>query len=602
MPTPPSVYFAGYVSPQQLNTDMYSYDGTGFGANGILYHSHVPALQETLIAPGTAYAAVSQQAVSSGNGEGYTVIDTTALFSSGADFPGPNAAFTFENPVPGSGGAAGTVSGYWLTWGFPYSGLITAPPGGVGAGVILGTAYTTGVFQYGSTAHNNCPWYLDILNAGSGFTYHPAFWWLSGSTPAPVGNSSDTSGQTCRMGWLWKGVSQGGSTVGTVPVPQLSWGTVTSAALNNNSSILSFLNNPPLLKVVTSAGQSFGNAAATIVGLHNTPTIDNYSGWSTALSNYTVPLPGYYLFCPTIVWGTASAANIRYSGLETIAGGTTVMFQGPAYQATPVGPGASGVGLTATAVARVFNFSTGDRVAAFGFQNSGVSLSLYTGLPTRLIGAYMSQAAPAGSVYTLAAPDTSFRWQAGALSGTALTAALNTHLGNDLQFLMNKPYFTGYQQTAQSGFASSSGFHQVNIDTLGAPPRGGNGDNYGGWSTANSWYVSQLAGWYLCIADLYATTPVSGTVGTLSAGFSVSSSGGIVPSSTPDWYQQVVYPVATGGAPPGVTAIGLYYLSSGEHIAPVMQAQSWGGNWGTFTSSSTGATVFSQFSCFWVAE
>ena len=214
----------------------------------------------------------------------------------------------------------------------------------------------------------------------------------------------------------------------------------------------------------------------------------------------------------------------------------------------------------------------------------------------------MTPQAAAGTVLSFTPPVTGFRFQAGVLAGTALTAALNARIGNDVNFLLNRPYFTGWQATAQTGFASSSGFHQVTIDTLGALPRGGNGDNYGGWSTANSWYASQVAGWYLVIADLYAVPPVSGTAGVLTAGIYCSSSGGVAPVSSPDQYQQVYYPVSTGGPPPGVTAIGLYYLQPGEYVYPVIQAQTWGGTWGTLVSTGTANTVHSQFSAFWMSS
>jgi hypothetical protein len=108
-------------------------------------------------------------------------------------------------------------------------------------------------------------------------------------------------------------------------------------------------------------------------------------------------------------------------------------------------------------------------------------------------------------------------------------------------------------------------------------------------------------GWYLCIADLYASPPASGTVGVLTAGFSVATSGGVTPLATPDQYQQVYYPISSGGPPPGVTAIGLYYLEAGETIYPVMQAQGWGGVWGTYVGSSN-PYVYSQFSVFWVSS
>lgn len=603
MPLPPSTYSPGPVSPQQLNRDLYG--SPSIGPSGVLFHGRRPVLSESVMAGGTAYAALAQQAVAGAGVQAYSIIDTTALAGAGADQPGTASAFTFQNHVPSSGGTAGDTAGQWLTWGFPYTGLVTAPPGGVGAGMVQNSSFgNIGTFQYGNTAHNNCPYHLDLLAPGDGTanTWKPAFWWLTPSTPVIEGSSTDTAGQLTRMGFLWQSVGQGGGTVASVPSVAATWGTVTSAALNGMSTALTFLNNPPAFRATTTSGQSVPNATATIIGLRDVPGFDNYSGWSTAAANYTVPLTGLYLFSPTVVWGTASSQGLRYCGLQVLAGGTTVNYQGPSYAATPVGPGTTGTGLTSTAVARVLSLNAGDKVAAFGFQSSGGgNVSLYTGFQSRLIGAYMTQQAAAGTTLSYTAPVTGFRFQAGALSGTAITAAFNARIGNDVGFLLSRPYFTGFQQTPQSGFANGSGFHMVTIDSLGALPRGGNGDSYGGWSASNHWYTSQVAGWYLVIADLYATPPAA-TTATLTAGIFCSSSGGITPSATPDQYQQVFYPISTGGPPPGAFAMGMYYLQPGESVYPMLQAQNWGGTWGTFVNGGTTNAVYSQFSVFFISS
>jgi hypothetical protein len=605
MPVTPSTYTPGPVSPQQLNADLYSFDGNNFHANGIAFHSRRPLVTQTVLSGGTTYAQLSQNPVSVPGINAFAEIDTTALYGIGSDRPGVNAQFNFQNNVQASGGTAGAYGGWWLSWGFPNLGAVSVPPAGVGGGMELGagTFVSMGTFQYGWTGGNNIPWFLDLISpqAGSIQTWKPAFWWLTPSVPVVEGNQTDTAGGPTRMGWLWASTGSG-PVAGSVPSPQANWGTVTSAALNSGvGSVLTFLNNPPVLRVSSAAGQSLTSGTNTILQFPNSPNADNYSGWSTAVSNYTAPLSGLYLFSPTTIYGTASATGLRYSGLQTNAGGTVVDYQGPVYKATPVGPGVSGVGLTGTSVVRVFNLNAGDKIAAYGFQNSGAGLSLYNGFASRLVGSYMSPVAAAGTVLTYTPPNPSFRWQAGALSGTALTAALNTHLGSDLAFLMNKPYFTGYQQTAQTGFSVDGHYYQITMDTLGALPRGGNGDNYGGWSSANHWYVSQVPGWYVTIADLYPTAPVSGTAGVVTGGFFVSSSGSITPSSTPDTYHRQYYP-ASGGAPPGVTCLGVYYLLPGEYVYPVMAIHDWGGAGGTYTDSSTAATIYSQFSAFYVSE
>lgn len=530
------------------------------------------------------------------------MIDTTALTGPGADNPGTNGHFSFQNFVPASGGSAGLYTGQWLTWGFPFLNRVTVPPGGVGAGMTQdGVFNNTGTFQYGGTVHNNCPYHLDLIAPGPGSanTTQPSFWWLTPSVPVLSVNATDSAGQTPRMGFLWQCVTSRGGTVSSIPSVTQSWGTVTSAALNGMGSALTFLNNPPSLRVTTST-QTLPTATSTAINFGSAPTIDNYSGWSTSASTYTVPLPGLYLWSPTLAWAAASSTGQRRCGITVTAGGSTVSYQGPSYQSTPVGPGTTGTGLTASAVARVFSLKAGDTVSGYGWQNSGGNLALYSGLSSRLTGAYLTPQAAAGTTLAYTPPVTGFRFQAGALQGTAITAALNARIGNDVSFLLNRPYFTGYQSAAQSSFANNSGFHQVNIDALGALPWGGNGDNYGGWSASNHWYAAQVAGQYLVIFDGYATTP-SATTAVLTAGIFCSTSGSITPSASPDQYQQVLFP-STTAVSPGAFAMGVYYLQPGEHVYPMLQAQDWGGTWGTFVSTAATGMIASQFSCFWISE
>ena len=346
-------------------------------------------------------------------------------------------------------------------------------------------------------------------------------------------------------------------------------------------SALTLLNNPPSLRVSSATGQNIPASTRTVIQFPSVQ-LDNYSGWSTATSTYTAPLPGLYLFSNQVQWGTATSTGVRWSGLNVTAGGSTVVHQGPSYQAVPVGPGVSGVGMTGTAQARILALAAGDQVQCVAAQNAAITVPIFNA--PRLIGAYMTPQAAAGTVLSFTPPVTGFRFRAGSLAGAALTAALDARIGNDVNFLLRRPYFTGYQSVAQTGFPNTAGFRQITIDTVGAPPRGGNGDSYGGWSAANHWYVSQAAGWYLVIADLYAVHPPSGTAGILTAGIFCSSSGGVTPAGSPDNYQQVYYPT-TDSQPPGAFGMGTYYLQPGEYVYPMLSASSWGGTWGTQVST-----------------
>jgi hypothetical protein len=105
-----------------------------------------------------------------------------------------------------------------------------------------------------------------------------------------------------------------------------------------------------------------------------------------------------------------------------------------------------------------------------------------------------------------------------------------------------------------------------------------------------------------------ATTSTANSGNQLVAGFSVPTSGGVTCPSTdnnghsgqPDWYQQLMV-TNTGTYPTGVTAIGVYYLMTGETIQPCAMYQQASGTWGTDVTSRTG--VFnSHFNLLWMSN
>ena len=436
----------------------------------MLFHATRPLLSETVIKGGTAYSALSEQTVAGKGVEAYTVIDTTALAGTGADQPGTYSTFTFTNTVPASSGVSGGYSGQWLTWNFPRLGHVTAPPGGVGAGNSLnGTPQFLGTFQYGDPSQDNTPWFLDFIQIGASDVIAPNFWWLSPTVPAITGSTVDSSGITTRMGFLWQTVLSGGGTVPAVPSVATDWGTVTSAKLNGMGSALTLLNSPPSLRTSSNTGQSIPASTRTVIQLP-TVQLDNYAGWSTATSTYTAPLPGLYLFSNQVQWGTATSAGVRWSGLNVTAGGSTVVWQGPAYQAVPVGPGVSGVGMTGTAQARILALNPGDKVQAIAAQDSGITVATFNA--PRLIGAYMTPQAAAGTVLSYTPPVTGFRFRAGALAGAALTAALDARIGNDVNFLLHRPYFTGYQSVAADRVPQHGGLPPDHHRHCGRAPAG----------------------------------------------------------------------------------------------------------------------------------
>ena len=387
--------------------------------------------------------------------------------------------------------------------------------------------------------------------------------------------------------------------VGQVPTPQANWsGGLTSALMNGPSGprqSLALLNNPPVMRWNLGLTNSIPNATPTVITFDAPdeigPVYDTYNAYNAGTGAYIAPLAGLYLAFATVPF-TANTTGVRYAGFQvTKAAGGVTSLSGPAYAAVT----APSVSTSARAVG-VLDLNANDQVAPACYQSSGGSLILDgNNLPSTRFGMMYLCPWSTGGVQAFTPPLTSFHWFAG-LPAADLLGYLNEHLGNDLNFLVNRPYFTGYQGTAQSGLADNT-WNAVTIDTPFGLVNGSLGDNYGGWNSTTYMYVAQQPGWYLVIAEVYASIPSAAT-GYLAAGISCPSSGGVAPTASPDQYQTVFFPVDSGSLYPGAFAMGMYYLDVGESVQPMIKASNWGGSYGTAVSTTTK----SQFSVVWCAE
>lgn len=483
----------------------------------------------------------------------------------------------------------------------------TAPP----FPAVAGTQYqvSSTFFPNGAwTAQTGVNWFN---TAGSGLTaglgssrtlttaqWAPVTSWLTAPTAAASGvpyaailNTTASATITTTQTTYLAGITA----TGQVPAPQVTWTTpITSSLMNGVSGpqqALALLNNPPLLRVAQGLTNSISNSAATTVNFFTTAAVnDSYSAYTPSTGKYIAPLNGIYLSFATFPF-TANSTGTRYAGFQVTSGGVTTNMQGPAYSAV-----GSAAGVTSASAFRVLDLNANDTVIPTCYQNSGGALGLSAGGPGYQSRFGMLYLCPFSSgVKSFTPPLTSFHWFAGA-AASDLPGFLAQHLGNDLNFLVSRPYFTGRQTVAQSGLVNGS-WNPVTI-TPGGMIHGSNGDNYAGWSAAGGFYAAPQPGWYLVMAEVYATLP-SALTGFISAGIKCSTSGGIAPSTSPDQYQTMFFPQSTAGTPvPGAAAIGCYYLNAGESVQPMIRCSAWGGSFGTFIS----ATVASQFTCLWIAE
>jgi Glycine-rich domain len=405
-------------------------------------------------------------------------------------------------------------------------------------------------------------------------------------------NGAAGSGGAVTLSWT----SAAGSPYGTpgLPAPIPTWtpqSQVTSAILNGSTGIAgpcNFLANPPMFSVTTQSAQSIASATATALTVFAAAEIDNYSGWDSAASTYTVQRDGLYLMHGLVAFATSGTGE-RLAGADI--NGT--IYWGPGYTA-------SSADKVLCSKTQIFGLHAGDTVQLACWQNSGGSLSTETTDYTRFFLAWLGAiGAPA---QTWAPPDPGFRWQSGTsgeLAGGDLAQLFQEHLASDLGFLVSRPYLLAYQSTAQAGL-SASAFHTVTLDTVGSPVHPSDtGDNYAGWvAGASNKYTAQAAGWYLMCGEYFTSAPSSGSV---IGAVDCAASGGVAPSAAPDWFGHM--PASTSSsAQPGATVFGLAYLSAGESITPQVQGQSYGSPFSTATGSQSGGQVASHFGCVWISE
>jgi hypothetical protein len=546
---------------------------------------------------GQLVALNSNAYASDGNLTGWTVQGGTMTAVTGTALPGyPLQPWPFGIQFTPSGSS---------TFGEVAGGGFAATAGSVYQ--VTGSAYITSAYSVvtGVNWYNTAGTYLS--NTFGAFTVASASVW----TPVTSWNTAPSSAAT---GYPYLFLSSGSNipaTLGTyvagvaavspsAPAPQVSWsGALTSTLMNGPqgpAQALTFLNNPPAMRLAQGLVTSIANTVATPVTFPTSawvsPGIDTYNAYNTATGGYVAPVAGLYLAFGCFPF-TANTTGSRYAGFNVGTTAGTTGFQGPAYSAVSVSSAPTSVNAF-----RVLDLQANDTVTPTVWQSSGGALALTDGAPGYASRFGMLYLCPysSGGVNSATPPVTSFHWYAG-IPPSALPGYLNEHLGNDLSFLVNRPYFTGYQATAQTGLVNGS-WNAVTIDTPGGIVHGSLGDNYGGWNATANAYVAVQPGWYLVMCEVYAALPSAAT-GFIYAGIKVPASGGIAPSASPDQYQTMHFPKTTGPVP-GAAAIGVYYLATGESVQPMIKCANWGGTYATAVSSNP--KINSQMSVIWMCE
>jgi hypothetical protein len=597
------------LTAKSLNIALYTTTGDLNAPTGILWHAQRYITLETLSSLGagglmlfTGSPSGARNIIGAGNSgvsnPGIALVDNAGYYGQTSDNTFWLCAYTFTPAIPGGTGDGVTPGGWTILCHF-----ITVANGGsstidgIGADMDAGgSVVCSGARQKLNFNNDACAFFLDLQNS-TGKTWQPSITVVdSASGPAlPRVNSTDSSGETPRFFTVWAGISDFGISpaYGQPALPAPYTGPYTSATtvgtsgsdtvdLNGTNGVqdpVNFLMNPPLFRGHLLSSQSIANNSAAGVTLSGTADVDNYGGWTA--STYTVQRAGLYL-CHGVVPFSANSTGTRRCGLK-INSGTT--YWGPGYAAIVAGE-------TIATKTQIFSLQVGDTVSLECEQNSGGALALASGDQARIFMTWLCIEGTPSTLWT--PPDTTFRWTAGT-PGTSLPGLMQTHLANDLNFLVNRPYLMAYQTQAQSGFSDNS-WNTVTMDTVAGIIHSDTGDNYSGWTSGSSnEYVAQAAGWYLVVMEVVSTFP-SGSAQSLRAGILTSTSGGRTPSATPDRYQEL-FPSQSSWEP-AATAIGLYYLAAGESVTPQIYAQNYGGTFGTQTNTG----VNSHIEAVWISN
>lgn len=605
MPLSPSTWQSFTpITAHQLNQDMYSYDGSYFAANGVLFHSNRPLLVETYTTPQVLSAPKGGKFTILGGtvGSAISVVDNAALFGVGADAPADAARYRSVGAVaPGSAGIAGVQGGWNLIFNFvPVSPFSQATGSAFGSSWFLGTTalQDIGPVQQASAVYDNCGFAVDLVPRTPGDGGLTVGAWMTdgtGRNGTVRSNVSSTCGETPRLGEIWCGVLSGNNLlVNTVPSPISTIGTSTQLSSGTlNSSIqqtLALLNYPPMLSIQAPLGGILGTALTTLNWVASTPVIDNYSAFSLA-TNYVVPLSGlYFCHCTAVLEHTGTPAQFA-TGFKV----NSTNYFGGWYTY-----GTANNQYYGAAATKILDLNAGDTISTFIQASTGpqlLSAVNYSHWNMVWMGAIT------GGGLTWVPPEvTGFQFQAATPPGTAptqLAGIMNSKIANDLNFLLNRPYLTVRQSTAQTSTVNT--FVPITMQTVAGLVHNSAGDNYGGWSAVNNRYTAQVAGWYLAVEEI-AIAANAGASDQITAGFSVPTSGGFASPATshgqPDWYQSMPH-VSGGTQPAGVTAIGCYYLNKGETIAPAAMFQST-----ARTSFSTDVThnFNSHFELLWLSN
>jgi hypothetical protein len=243
-------------------------------------------------------------------------------------------------------------------------------------------------------------------------------------------------------------------------------------------------------------------------------------------------------------------------------------------------------------VTRLLDLNAGDTVQLYCYHNKSSSTTLNNGsqAPCRLILQWMGALGTPSTLW--ANPDPGYRWQAG---DPNLVSDFNTHLVNDLGFLVNRPYLLTYQATAQTGVADNSN-QLVVTDSATGQVHASVGDNYSGWTSGSSnQYTCQRAGWYLVVGSFVIAH--IGTGATTTSLLASAFAAGLGYNQANNYDGQQLH-TTSGALSPGADVVRVIYMGVSDTISFNMNVSG-----STFnTSVNNLADQTSHFGLVWLGQ
>jgi len=138
----------------------------------------------------------------------------------------------------------------------------------------------------------------------------------------------------------------------------------TSVTLNSD------MKNTPAFAVETTSTQSVSNSSETKV-THNSTRFDTNSGWSTSNYRYTIPTTGKYLVTHGVRFQSTSAPRVISWVRKNASSSDNLNTVEINPNSSGVSPGISG--------SFIYDFTAGDYIEHYVFQNAGSSKDIETG-------------------------------------------------------------------------------------------------------------------------------------------------------------------------------------------------------------------------------